>query len=209
MFHEFGHLMHHVLGGHHRWVRQSGVATEWDFVEAPSQMFEEWAWSYDTLARFAKHHETGKPIPKELVAKMRKADKFGLGTQTVQQMFYASISLAFHTADPAKLDQLAEVKRLQKKYTPFDYVEGTRFHTSFGHLVGYSAMYYTYMWSLVIAKDLFSAFEAKGLYDSETCRAYRDKVLVPGGSRDAADLVADFLGRPFTMDAWTRWLERR
>ena len=100
MFHEFGHLMHHVLGGHQHWITQSGVATEWDFVEAPSQMFEEWAWSYDTLARFARHHETGEVIPKELVEKMRHADKFGLGTATVQQIFYAAISLGFHRADP-------------------------------------------------------------------------------------------------------------
>jgi thimet oligopeptidase len=98
---------------------------------------------------------------------------------------------------------------LQERISVWRYVPDTHMHASFGHLVGYSAMYYTYMWSLVIAKDLFSAFEAKGLYDPEACRAYRDRVLVPGGSKDAADLVADFLGRPFTMDAWTHWLERR
>ena len=206
MFHEFGHLMHHVLGGHHTWIRQSGVATEWDFVEAPSQMFEEWAWSYETLARFAKHHETGKTIPKDLVAKMRKADKFGLGTQTVQQMFYASISLAFHTSDPAKLDQLEEVKRLQKKYTPFGYVDGTRFHASFGHLVGYSAMYYTYMWSLVIAKDLLTPFQKKGLMDTATTEKYRDAILAPGGTKDAAILVKDFLGRDFNFKAFEKYL---
>ncbi|HEX7702876.1 MAG TPA: M3 family metallopeptidase, partial [Kofleriaceae bacterium] len=113
MFHEFGHLMHHVLGGHQRWITQSGVATEWDFVEAPSQMFEEWAWSYDTLARFARHHVTGAVIPKSLVDKMRRADTFGLGTATVQQIFYAAISLGFHRTDPQSLDQLAEVQRLQ------------------------------------------------------------------------------------------------
>jgi thimet oligopeptidase len=206
MFHEFGHLMHHVLGGHHTWIRQSGVATEWDFVEAPSQMFEEWAWSYQTLSRFAKHHETGKTIPEELVAKMRKADKFGLGTQIVQQMFYAAISLGFHTADPAKLDQLEEVKRLQKKYTPFGYVEGTRFHASFGHLVGYSAMYYTYMWSLVIAKDLLTPFQKKGLMNTATTQKYRDAILVPGGTKDAAVLVKDFLGREFDFKAFEKYL---
>jgi Zn-dependent oligopeptidase len=206
MFHEFGHLMHHVLGGHQTWITQSGVATEWDFVEAPSQMFEEWAWSYDTLARFARHHETGEVIPRELVDKMRRADKFGLGTATVQQIFYAAISLGFHRADPATLDQLAEVVRLQKKYTPFAYVEGTKFHTSFGHLVGYSAMYYTYQWSLVIAKDLLTPFEAHGLMASDVTYAYRDKVLVPGGSRDAAELVRDFLGRAYDFAAYERYL---
>jgi thimet oligopeptidase len=206
MFHEFGHLMHHVLGGHQRWVTQSGIATEWDFVEAPSQLLEEWAWSYDTLARFARHHETGAAIPRELVANMRRADRFGLGTSTVQQVFYASLSLAFHRADPASLDQLAVVQRLQQQYTPFAYVPGTRFHASFGHLVGYSAMYYTYLWSLVIARDLLTPFEADGLLATSVTHAYRDKVLVPGGSRDAADLVRDFLGRDYDFAAYERYL---
>jgi thimet oligopeptidase len=206
MFHEFGHLMHHVLGGHQRWITQSGISTEWDFVEAPSQMFEEWAWRYDTLARFARHHETGAVIPKNLVDKMRRADKFGLGTATVQQIFYAAISLGFHRTDPGALDQLAEIQQLQKRYTPFAYVPGTRFHTSFGHLVGYSAMYYTYQWSLVIAKDLLTPFESSGLMATEATFAYRDKVLVPGGSRDAAELVRSFLGRDYDFRAYERFL---
>src|SRR5678810_1300330 len=135
------------------------------------------------------HHETGEVIPPELVDKMRRADKFGLGTATVQQIFYASISLNFHRTDPNTLDQLTEVQRLQKKYTPFAYVPGTRFHASFSHLVGYSAMYYTYQWSLVIAKDLLTPFERSGLMAKTVTHAYRDKVLAPGGSRDAAELV--------------------
>ncbi|MBA3457417.1 MAG: Zn-dependent oligopeptidase [Deltaproteobacteria bacterium] len=206
MFHEFGHLMHHVLGGQQKWVTQSGVATEWDFVEAPSQMFEEWAWSYDTLARFARHHETDEVIPSALVEKMRRADKFGLGTATVQQIFYAAISLGFHRADPDQLDQRTEVQKLQKRYTPFAFVPGTRFHASFGHLVGYSAMYYTYQWSLVIAKDLLTPFASKGLMATDVTFAYRDKVLVPGGTRDAADLVRDFLGREYDFTAYERFL---
>jgi len=206
MFHEFGHLMHHVLGGHQAWITQSGVSTEWDFVEAPSQMFEEWGWRYDTLARFARHHVTGEVIPQALVDKMRRADKFGLGTQTVQQVFYAAISLGFHSADPDTLDQLAEVQRLQKRYTPFAYVPGTRFHTSFGHLVGYSAMYYTYQWSLVIARDLLTPFETTGLMATDVTYAYRDKVLAPGGSRDAAELVQSFLGRDYDFRAYERFL---
>lgn len=206
MFHEFGHLMHHVLGGRQRWVRQSGVSTEFDFVEAPSQMFEEWAWSHDILARFARHHETGEPIPRPLVDKMRRADKFGLGTSTVQQMFYAKVALEFHRADPETLDQLATLQTLQRKFTPFRYVEGTRFHASFGHLVGYSAMYYTYMWSLVIAKDLLTPFADKDLMATEVTYRYRDLVLAPGGSKDAAELVRDFLGRDYGFAAFERYL---
>ncbi len=206
MFHEFGHLMHHVLGGNHRWVRQSGVATEMDFVEAPSQMFEEWAWRHDTLARFARHWKTGEVIPAALVDDMRRADKFAVGTHTVQQMFYAALSLEFHTAEPRALDQLAALRRLQARYTPFAYVEGTRFHASFGHLVGYSAMYYTYMWSLVIAKDLLSAYDSRGLMDPATAHRYRDTILAPGGTKDAAELVRDFLGRDYQFEAFERYL---
>jgi len=206
MFHEFGHLMHHVLGGGQRWIEQSGVATEWDFVEAPSQMLEEWAWSHDTLERFAAHHETGAVIPEELVQRMRKADKFGIGLQTAQQMFYASVSLRFHTVDPAELDMVKEVRRLQEAHTPFPFVEGTSFHTNFGHLNGYSALYYTYMWSLVIAKDLLTPFHRHGLMNPEWTGRYRDAILVPGGTKDAADLVADFLGREFNFDAFEKYL---
>jgi thimet oligopeptidase len=206
MFHEFGHLMHHVLGGRQRWVRQSGVSTEFDFVEAPSQMFEEWAWSHDILARFALHHETAAPIPAELVEKMRRADKFGLGTSTVQQMFYAKVALEFHRADPASLDQLETLKALQQRYTPFRYVDGTRFHASFGHLVGYSAMYYTYQWSLVIAKDLLTPFAGGDLMSTDVTYRYRDLVLAPGGSKDAAVLVHDFLGRDYGFDAFEAYL---
>ena len=206
MFHEFGHLMHHILGGHQRWLDYSGVATEWDFVEAPSQMFEEWAWSHDTLKMFAKHYETGEAIPKDLVRRMRRASKFGLGLYTLQQMFYASISLQFHTADPQTLNMNAEVKELQSKYTPFRFVDGTRLHSSFGHLNSYSAIYYTYMWSLVIARDLLTPFEKHGLMNIEWTSRYRDRILAPGGSKDAADLVKDFLGREYNFDAFQKYL---
>jgi thimet oligopeptidase len=206
MFHEFGHLMHHVLGGQVHWVRQSGVATESDFVEAPSQMFEEWAWNYDVLARFAKHYQTGEAIPKELVDKMRKADHFGKGAWAAQQLLYSALSLRFHQDSPSKLDQLGLLKQLQKKYVPFAYVEGTKFHTSFGHLIGYSSMYYTYLWSRVIARDLLTPFDKKGLMATDVTYAYRDKILVPGGTKDAADLVKDFLGRAYNFRAFEKYL---
>jgi thimet oligopeptidase len=206
MFHEFGHLMHHIFGGHQRWAEQSGVATEWDFVEAPSQMFEEWAWSHDTLATFAKHHETGEEISKDMVTRMRRASRFGLGVATAQQMFYAAISLNFHTADPSKLDMNAMVKELQAKYTPFGFVDGTRFHANFGHLNGYSAIYYTYMWSLVLAKDLLTPFQKHGLFNTEWTYRYRDRILAQGGSKDAADLVKDFLGREYNFKAFEKFL---
>ena len=141
------------------------MATEWDFVEAPSQMLEEWAWDPATLALFARHVETDQPIPAALVERMRRANEFGKGVHTRHQVFYAQLSLALHTADPATLDITRTLIELQKRYSPFPYVEGTHFFASFGHLNGYSAMYYTYLWSLVIAKDLLGEFQRKGLLD--------------------------------------------
>jgi thimet oligopeptidase len=207
LFHEFGHLLHHVLAGKQKWVRFSGVATEWDFVEAPSQMLEEWAWDVEVLQSFATD-EAGKPIPAELVQKMRAAKEFGKGYWARTQMFYAALSLEFHRADPAKLDTTETVKRLQKKYSVFPYVEDTHFQSAFGHLNGYSSGYYTYMWSLVIAKDLFSPFEKAGMLDEKTSFKYRDAVLVPGGSKDAAELVKDFLGRPYGFESFKKWLDK-
>ena len=203
LFHEFGHLVHHVLGGQGEWARFSGVATEWDFVEAPSQMLEEWAWDADVLATFARN-AAGETIPAGLVAAMRRADHFGKGLYAVQQMSYAARSYWFHAG--AHDDLTAYGDELQRRHSVFPPLEGAHMHCSFGHLDGYSSGYYTYMWSLVIAKDLFSAFDGDAMFAPEVAHAYRDKVLAMGGRKDAADLVADFLGRPYSFDSWAAWL---
>jgi thimet oligopeptidase len=205
LFHEFGHLLHHTLAGRHPWVRFSGVATEWDFVEAPSQMLEEWAWDARVLRMFATDAD-GHPIPEELVAAMRAADEFGKGLLVRTQMFYAAVSYLFHVEVPPDLTE--RMLELQERFSLLAPLPDTHFHAGFGHLDGYSSAYYTYMWSLVIAKDLFSAFDADDLLGAETAARYRDRVLAPGGSHDAADLVADFLGRPYDTEAFTRWLNR-
>ena len=121
-------------------------------------------------------------------------------------MFYAAVSYWFHTERPA--DLTAKQVELQERYSPYRAIPGTHFYASFGHLGGYSSAYYTYMWSLVIAKDLFSAFDPDDLFAPEVAGRYRDRVLAAGGTQDAADLVADFLGRPYTFDAYAAWLER-
>jgi thimet oligopeptidase len=203
LFHEFGHLVHHVLAGRAAWTRFSGVSTEWDFVEAPSQMLEEWAWNPAILESFATN-AAGEPIPADLVSRMRDADDFGKGYQARTQMFYAAMSYWFHVERPA--DLTAKMRELQSRYSPFGYIEGTHMFASFGHLGGYSSAYYTYAWSMVIAKDLFSAFDEGDLFDAEVAGRYRDLVLAPGGSKDAADLVQDFLGRPYTFEAYAAWL---
>ncbi|GAA3550050.1 M3 family metallopeptidase [Nocardioides daeguensis] len=210
LFHEFGHLLHHVLGGHGAWYRFAGVATEWDFVEAPSQMLEEWAWHADVLRTFATD-AAGEPIPGDLVAAMRAADDYGKGIYARTQMFYAAMSYWFHAdrvhgADAP--DLTSRMVELQRRYAALPYLPGTHMFASFGHLGGYSSGYYTYMWSLVIAKDMWSAFDEADPFAPEVAQRYRDRVLVPGGAADAADLVADFLGRPFSFDAYAAWLDR-
>ncbi|TIC89339.1 peptidase M3 [Nocardioides sp. GY 10113] len=214
LFHEFGHMLHHVLGGHGDWYRFAGVATEWDFVEAPSQMLEEWAWDAEVLRSFATD-AAGEPIPADLVARMRAADDYGKGIYARTQMFYAAMSYWFHR-DPADAaasgtqprDLTERMVELQGRYAALPYLEGTHMFASFGHLGGYSSAYYTYMWSLVIAKDLFSAFDEDDLFDAEVAGRYRDRVLARGGEDDAANLVADFLGRPYSFDAYAAWLAR-
>ncbi len=207
LFHEFGHLLHHLFASRQKFLAFGGIATEWDFVEVPSQMYEEWAWDHGVLQRFARHHETGEPIPAELVERMRAADEYGKGIGVMQQMLYALLSLTYYDRDPATLDTTQVIRDLKAQLLPFPHEEGTHLQANFGHLHGYSAIYYTYMWSLVIAKDLFSRF-GDDLLDRETAARYRETVLAPGGSKDAAELVRDFLGRDYEFAAYERWLNR-
>ena len=207
-FHEFGHLMHHLLAGRQQWVIQSGISCEWDFVEAPSQLLEEWTWDAAMLARFARHCETGEPIPVALVERMREAEEFGLGVHVMRQMFYAALSLAFHSRDPEGLDPQVLLEEVQRAYNPYPRAEGTYTYASFGHIEGYSSMYYTYMWSLVMAKDIFTRFEKSGLLDQSTALKYRRMILEPGGAIDADQMVRNFLGRDYAFDSFREWLER-
>ncbi|HEY2955423.1 MAG TPA: M3 family metallopeptidase [Candidatus Eisenbacteria bacterium] len=205
-FHEFGHLLHTMFAGNHRWVGTGGIRTEHDFVEAPSQMLEEWTWDPAVLATFARNYQTGAPIPVDLVRQMKRANDYGKGLQVRRQMVYAQVSLSCYNRDPATLDTDALVKEVTQRYQPFPFVEGTHLQCAFGHLDGYSAVYYTYMWSLVIAKDMFAQFDRKNLLAPGVAKRYRDAVLAPGGSAPAATLVQTFLGRPFNNKAWTEWL---
>lgn len=206
-FHEFGHLLHHVLGGmDQRWITFSGVATEWDFVETPSQLLEEWARSPEVLPTFAHHYQSKEPIPSELIKKMLAASEFGKALFARQQSFYAALSANYFDRDPHTFDPLALLKDLQAQYSYFPYREGTHFNRNFGHLNGYSAMYYTYMWSLSIAKDLLDHFQRNGLMNSKEATRYKDLILKKGGSQDAAEMVQEFLGRPFKFDAFEAWL---
>jgi thimet oligopeptidase len=206
-FHEFGHLVHHVFAGHTRWTSTAGLR-ESDFVEAPSQLLEEWVDDAAVLQTFALHHQTNAPIPAALVARMRAAEEFGRGIDVRRQMVFAATSLAYYDKDPTGVDTTKLMAEMEGKYTPFAHVDGTFEQAAFGHLVGYSSNYYTYMWSLVIAKDLFTPFKEAGMLDTATAARYRKSILEAGGSKPAAAALQDFLGRPFQFAAYQKWLDQ-
>ncbi len=201
-FHEFGHLVHNILGGAQRIARFTGVATEWDFVEAPSQLLEEWAWDAGVLASFTAGPD-GEPIPAELVEKMKIGDGFGRALEVRRQLGHAQVSYHLHVDRPADLQ--AATEHWYRVTSPVQPMAGLHPYAGFGHLTGYGSCYYTYQWSLVIARDLLSGF-AGDLMDADAATRYREKILEPGGSRDAADLVEAFLGRPYAFDAYRAWL---
>ena len=199
--HEYGHMLHGIFGGQSaKWAGTSGITTEWDFVEAPSQMLEEWVFDYDTLKTFGRD-AAGNPIPRDLVATLNKARYFDLGMGDMRQLGLSNISLGLHrAAAPANLG--ARTRELENAYDLIPYPDFVQMQDSFGHLNGYSAIYYTYRWSKVIADDLFTRFEREGLRNKATAAAYRRLVLAPGGSKPAAELVEDFLGRRISLDAY-------
>lgn len=204
-FHEFGHLLHNMFSGTQGWHDISGMDMERDFVEAPSQMLEEWFWDLEVLQRIARNQD-GEPIPADLVAKMNQARNFGEGLGTSGQMTLAAMSLAYHLADAETLDLVGVEKEIMEKYSLFGYTGGVYRFASFGHLNGYSSNYYQYMWSQTIADDLFTRFKADGLTNQATARAYRDSILASGGSRPVDEAIEEFLGRPFTVDAFMKKL---
>lgn len=204
-FHEFGHIMDYILGGNHRWIPLSGMAQEWDFVEVASNLLQEWIWDTATLQSFATN-EAGEPIPAELVAKMRAARKFGLALWSRGQMGYAAISLNLYNRDPEGLNTDDLVRGIMDKYYPLTLLDDTHMQCNFGHLYGYSATYYTYMWSQVIASDLFSEFEKGGIMNTDISMRLRETILEPGGAKPAEELVRDFLGRDYNFDAFAKWL---
>jgi len=192
--HEFGHLLHMLFAGGHHWSNISGINTEWDFVEAPSQMLQEWVWDYDTISQFARNAE-GEPLPRDLLERMIAARDFGLGMGTRRQLGLAALSLGLYNQDPEGLDIKAFSDDITRQFTRFEPRSDEHFYASFPHLNGYSAIYYTYQWSLAIATDLFTRFQEEGLRNVETAGEYRDMILGQGGARPAADLVTEFLGR--------------
>ncbi len=195
-FHEFGHLLHGILTTS-KLMAFSGTSVKRDFVEAPSQMLENWAWKKESLVLFAKHYQTGETIPDDLINKMIAAKNVNSGTKNLQQIYYALLDFTLHDGFEPNNPQSSTdlVEQLQNELTLYPYVEGTHFQASFGHLVGYAASYYGYKWSEVYAADMFSVFESEGMLNQSTGARYRRHILEPGGTKDPLNLVESFLGR--------------
>jgi len=205
-FHEFGHLMHALLGGHTEWVGLSGFATEGDFIEVPSQMLEEFFRDEKLLQVFAKHYETGETLPSALIRSMKLAGAFGRADWVRTQLYYTTLSLNLHDQDPAGIDPDEMTRELYASFQPWTWLEGSKMYASFGHLTGYSSNYYTYMFDKVIALDFFGQFDPKDLLSGDAGERYRRTVLEQGGSKPAKELVRDFLGRGEEFAAFSKWL---
>ena len=195
-FHEFGHMMHAVLGSHQEYAGTSSFNVEWDFVEAPSQMLEEFFHDKTIVDSFAKNYKTGEVLPDDLFAKMLRADAFGRGIGYERQISLANYALELHDRAPEKVDIAAMWKQAAIDGGPWQWVDGNYGFATFTHLIGYSSNYYTYSLSKVIALDFFNQFDKKNLLDGPAAMRYRKTVLEPGGSMSANDLVKGFLGRP-------------
>ncbi len=198
MLHEFGHVLHGVLSKT-RYVDQSGTSVKRDFVEAPSQMFEEWARREEALKLFAQICPECPRLTSAQIGQLDSARKYGQGTRFARQREYAAYDMKLHTgAPPAAMPTWAE----QEGKTRLGHVDGSIFPANFSHLMGgYAAGYYGYMWSQVLALDMLSAFDGK-LLSPEVGRRYRQTILASGGQRPPQALVEAFLGRKPTSDAF-------
>jgi Zn-dependent oligopeptidase len=202
LFHEFGHILHMSLS-QARYVRFSGAETEWDFVEAPSQIMEHWVWEPEVLARFARHYRSGEPIPADLVERMQKARWINVGLRATRQVFFGTMDLALHAVEGSP-DMDAAIRDAYR-VTQLPYPEGTFMLASFGHLMGgYDAGYYGYLWAEVIGDDMWGRFAAEGITSPEVGMEYRRGVLEPNGSKPGDELVAAFLGRPASNEGYLR-----
>ncbi len=204
--HEFGHLMHHIIGGQNAFAGEGAFLVEGDFVEAPSQMLEEFFHDYGVLSSFAHHYQTGEVLPRELFARMNRADTYGRASGQQRQLMYTSVSLDFHSLPPATLDFDAAYRKDFERFSSSAFTPGDHFWASFTHLNGYSSNYYTYVLDKVIALDFFAQFDARNLLGGPAGMRYREAVLAPGSTRPAAQLVRDFLGREPNLDAYRRWM---
>lgn len=210
LFHELGHAMHDMCAIV-TYSRFHGTNVETDFVEAPSQMLENWCWDKATLKRLSKHYKTGEPLGDDLIANLVKSKNFNDGLANLRQVFFGLFDLSIHSIRSASglpngesIDSL--YARFRKEITMIEQPESVCPAASFGHMMGgYDAGYYGYLWSEVFSADMFfSRFNVEGLQSPAVGLAYRREILQPGASRDGMDSIKAFLGREPTPDAFLK-----
>lgn len=204
-FHEFGHLVHFLV------VRSDLASQPYtikpDFVEAPSQFLENFCWQYDVLRIFARNYKTGAVLPDTLFQKLKATEHVLDGNAYMQQLYYGSIDFTFEDKyDSIRGKDLVSVTKNLFRMTQIPFPDGTHMIASFGHLNGYGANYYGYLWSLVFAQDIFSVFETNGIMDSKTGERYRKEILEVAASEEEMDMLRHFLGREPNSDAFMKSL---
>jgi len=194
--HEFGHALHGILA-QGRYPSLTGTGVSRDFVELPSQIMENWAYEPEYLNTFAKHYQTGEPIPAELIEKIVAAKNFQAGYAQVRQLHFGYIDMNWHTLKEIPAEGVAEFEqKILSPYSVMPLVDGTAFSTSFSHIFtgGYSAGYYSYKWAEVLEADAFSLFKEKGIFNTEVSNSFRKEILEKGGMEDESVIYRNFRG---------------
>ncbi|MCS5489123.1 M3 family metallopeptidase [Algoriphagus limi] len=206
LFHEFGHALHGMLAKTH-YQSLSGTSVYWDFVELPSQIFENWCYEKECLDLFAKHYKTGEKIPQDLIERIKKAANFQQGYQTVRQISFGLLDMAYHEGNPSKIGDLFEFERkIMSKTDLLPKVPNTLMSTSFSHIFqgGYAAGYYSYKWAEVLDADAFELFLERGIFDPETAQSFQKNILSAGGTEHPTVLYKRFRGREPKPEALLR-----
>ena len=200
LFHEFGHVLHNGIGKS-KYTRFVGANCEWDFVEAPSQIMEHWVWKVECMKRISTHIESGESLSEEICKKLNKSKNIGVSLLTLRQVSFGLADQHLHGENFK--DSLLEIEHAAQKVTTITYPKDINHLAAFGHLLGgYDAAYYGYLWAEIIGDDLFSRFENEGVLSNSVGVDYKNKILKPGGTVPAENMVQDFLGRKWNDEAF-------
>jgi peptidyl-dipeptidase Dcp len=203
LFHEFGHALHGILANT-KFKSLSGTNVSWDFVELPSQIFENWCYEEEALNIFAFHYKTKKLIPIELINKIKESANYNQASQTLRQLSLAILDMNWHNINPIKIKSVKDYEhKILKKLTFTKDLNVTCTSTSFSHIFqgGYSSGYYSYKWAEVLDADAFEYFKEKGIFNKSIASKFKDNILSKGGTQDPMDLYIKFRGRKPKINA--------